>query len=487
MLLGSAVAAAILFLGVRELEAQARDTASLRSEVLADTLAARLSSLPEDTERVAYLEQALSDPGSAAILLDPRGEVLTRSGPAAGDAPLPGPEQVAGALRWGEARARFHSVGVAIASPDGALADPPPERSQRLVVLTRVASTRGREQALLTSLLSFAVLLLGAAGFVAWALARDVHADVLYLRGLIVSMAKESTVGTRPIPVRTIDQVGQLTASFNTLLERFRAAERAYRQDLNEASAYDRDRTEFLAALSHELRTPLNAILGFADVLLSGVDGPLSADSRENLTIVRTSGEHLRSLIDDILALSALESGQFRLSREELNVTSVAQDVVTEARVTADQKEIYLELAELSEGPMTAYADRRRLRQILQNLISNAVKFTSKGGVVVTITREEGHIVITISDTGPGIERDALDAIWSEFSQAGADLVKRQGTGLGLSITRRLVQMHGGTVRVESEVDRGSTFIFTIPIHPGNRSSIDSVVPEVSEPIIREV
>ncbi len=487
MLLGALVTLSILLLGTRELQTRARQAATLHSRVLGEALAARMLESKPGRARAAILDRALSEGNSAGLLLDSEGRVIARAPGGSRDALLPSPLLDQGALRWGQEEARYSVVPLVETKATNKSKSPAKSPSERLVVMTKVDSTPLRQTSLVTSVLSFAALLLGAAGFVAWALARDVHADVLYLRALIVSMAKEATPGTRPIPVRTIDQVGQLTASFNTLLERFRAAERAYRQDLTEANAYDKDRSAFLAALSHELRTPLNAILGFTDVLLSGVDGPLSEDARENLTVVRTSGEHLRSLIDDILALSALESGQFRLSREELDVVSVAQDVVTEARVTADSKGIYLDLVELSGSPLSAYVDRRRVRQILQNLISNAVKFTSQGGVVVTVGRERDDVVITISDTGPGIESAALDGIWTEFSQVGTGVTQRQGTGLGLSITRRLVQMHGGTVDVESTVGHGSTFTITLPLDARRRSSVDGMIENFTDPIIREV
>src|SRR5688572_27947824 len=129
----------------------------------------------------------------------------------------------------------------------------------------------------------------------------------------------------------------------------------------------------------HELRTPLNAIVGFTDVSLGPMEEPLSDEASEHMTIVRTSGKHLRATIDDILALSALESGQFRLCREELDVVQVSSDVVTESVLAADQKSIYLEPTDLSPRPVLAFVDRRRLRQIIQNVVSNAVKFTSQG------------------------------------------------------------------------------------------------------------
>jgi signal transduction histidine kinase len=337
-------------------------------------------------------------------------------------------------------------------------------------------------------MIAFSVILLAAGGFVGFALARDVHADVLYVRDQIVSMAEARTSSqTKAIPVRTIDQVGELTASFNTLVERFQAAERAYRQDLSEAKNFDKDRAAFLAALSHELRTPLNSILGFADVLLNEIDGPLSAEAHENLTVVRTSGEHLRSLIDDILALSALESGEFRLSREQFDLREVAEDVVTEARVTAHGKGLTITLNVAGpHGSTMAYADRRRVRQIFTNLISNAVKFTSRGGVSVRLEKNGDEVITKVSDTGPGIAEEQLEAIFEEFRQADSQSVRRMGTGLGLSITRRLVQMHGGIVRAESHLGKGTTMTVRLPIEEPTYAGSVPKIPVVRDTIIRE-
>src|SRR6478736_2776779 len=157
--------------------------------------------------------------------------------------------------------------------------------------------------------------------------------------------------------------------------------------------AYDRDRSDFLAALSHELRTPLNAILGFTDVLLSEVDGPLSADAQENLSVVRNSGQHLRALIDDILDLSALESGELRLTCKMIDVYSIGQEVVREASIAAEAKK--LEINIVGKRAM-AYADGRRVRQIIGNVVGNAIKFTSRGGVMLRIDPRDGGVTIAI-------------------------------------------------------------------------------------------
>jgi signal transduction histidine kinase len=260
-----------------------------------------------------------------------------------------------------------------------------------------------------------------------------------------------------------VDQVGLLTSAFNLLVDRFTAAERAYRQDLAGAQAYDRDRTAFLAALSHELRTPLNAILGFTDVLLSEVDGPLSHDAHENLTIVRGSGQHLRALIDDILDLSALESGELRLDSRVIEVFPVVAEVVREAEVTAHAKNIAITM---NGKPATAYADPRRLRQIVGNLIGNAVKFTERGGVEVRVDPRDGGVAVSIRDTGPGIAPGEHEAIFQEYWQSLDAERRRTGTGLGLAITRRLVQMHRGFIDLKSELGVGSTFTVVLPARP---------------------
>jgi len=252
-----------------------------------------------------------------------------------------------------------------------------------------------------------------------------------------------------------------LTSAFNLLVDRFTAAERAYRQDLAGALAYDRDRTAFLAALSHELRTPLNAILGFTDVLLSEVDGPLSAEARENLLVVRQSGSHLRSLINDILDLSALETGRLNLQLKKTNLWSIAADVVRESRIAAEAKDLTIEI---QGEAVEAIADQLRIRQVLGNLVSNAVKFTSRGGVVVTVGRSGDHASLSVTDTGPGIARDEQAAVFEEYRQSGDWQARGAGSGLGLAITRRLVRMHGGRIELQSKLGEGSRFSVLLPV-----------------------
>jgi len=435
--LGGLVVLILAYLGVFDFSDHARTADARAREVLGVALAEKLArATPEEAH--SLLDAARHRTEGSFLLLGANDEVLMRV-----DRPRD-PNALANT-----------QVAHLVALPN----------KTKLVIFTPATDTAHARSELIGAIVLFSVIVLSASAFVAWTLARDVHSDILFLRGLIVDMASEGSPEARLIPVRTIDQVGQLTASFNMLLERFYAAERAYRADVERAGAFAKDRSAFLAALSHELRTPLNGILGFTDVLLSELDGPLNEETRENLTIVRTSAEHLRSLIDDVLAFSALEAGEFRLSREELDLFQVASDVVSEAKVTATQKGLRLELIRHDEfGPPIAQADRRRMRQVLQNVVSNALKFTSRGRVTVVVTRRKNDVLISVEDTGPGIAAEDLESIFREFSQASAGTAQRTGTGLGLAITRRLVNLHSGQVEVKSELGRGSTFLISIPV-----------------------
>jgi signal transduction histidine kinase len=441
-------------LGLRELRHEGDAAAHRNSELIAKTLAARLGATAA-AEWPGVLELAALRSGAELVLATEDGQVVSDFSRGVGSADA---IRAFFAARTGETmtklgRARFH-------------AQPLPRPLQRwyLLAFVSVPETPFATSSLIRSVSALTALLIGAAGLVAFALARDVHTDVSFVRRRIAEMGRvKNQPAGRVIPVGSVDQVGLLTSAFNVLVERFAAAERAYRQDLSGALAYDRDRSAFLAALSHELRTPLNAILGFTDVLLSEVDGPLGAEAREGLTVVRHSGGHLRALIDDILDLSALESGELRLSSCAVDVMPIAGDVVREARVAAAAKGLTLTL---KGAAAVAWADERRIRQILGNIIGNAVKYTEIGRVDVRVTSAPDAVVVTVSDTGPGIARQDHEAIFQEYWQSTAARVRRAGTGLGLAIARRLVAMHGGRIELDSEIGKGSTFRIVLPLEP---------------------
>ena len=451
-LLGLVAAMTFGWMGVTELRSRSDANATLTARVLGETLAARLRALPS-AERGIVLERAARRAGVELLLADSRGTPIV-------DATIrtPSRSSVVELLVRGQGTAttQLGRVRYAVVPVVGA------HDVLSLIALVPAPDPPPDVGPLLTSLLVLVMLLVGAAVLVALALARDVHADVDFVRQRIehMSLADIAPFGWQ-IPLRSIDKVGELIHAFNELVSRFTEAEKHYRQDLDRALSYDQDRSAFLAALSHELRTPLNAILGFSDVLLSEVDGPLSADARENLEIIRTSGRHLASLIDDILDLSALESGQLRLTQAYVDVYAIAESVVREAQVTAQGKGLTLRLL---GSTSIAFADPRRVRQIIGNVLGNAVKFTQSGHISVEVTQPRpSSTTIVVTDTGPGIAPSEQVAIFEEYRQAGEERVKRAGTGLGLAITRRLVNMHHGRIRLDSAVGKGSTFTITLP------------------------
>jgi signal transduction histidine kinase len=229
----------------------------------------------------------------------------------------------------------------------------------------------------------------------------------------------------------------------------------------------NKHKSEFLANMSHELRTPLNAIIGFSEVLLERMFGELNDKQDDYLKDIHSSGRHLLTLINDILDLSKIEAGRMELDVSTFDVAGTIHNALTLVRERGLKHSIAFGV-DLDPALGEVAADERKLKQILLNLLSNAVKFTPDGGRVdVTARREPGQVVIAVRDTGIGIAPADRDAVFEEFRQVASDYTKKQeGTGLGLALTKRFVELHGGRIWLESEPGRGSTFTFTIPIHP---------------------
>jgi signal transduction histidine kinase len=450
--LGTFAAVAFAILGFSTLNSHSDVNSLQQARTTAAILAERLRIIPLE-QRGVVIERAARRAGVELLLVDTDGSILVD-----GTIRPPTREQIVNMLvnETGHTQTQLGRVSFATAPVRT------PRELSSLLVFTRAPKPPAPAVPMVTSLGLLSSLLIGAAMLVAYWLARNVHADVDYVRARIGAMsARETEPLGQTIPVRSTDVVGVLTSAFNELASRFSAAEKRYRQNLQRTLAYDRDRGAFLAALSHELRTPLNAILGFTDVLLAEVDGPLSNEAREDLTIVHASGRHLAALIDDILDLSAIESGQLRLTQTHVDVLDVAEAVVREIQVTADNKGLTLEL-DGAHAP--AWADQRRLRQILNNIIGNAVKFTQQGKVSVHVSRSAGNTTaVAVTDTGPGIAPTEQAAIFEEYRQSGEQRWRRTGTGLGLAISRRLIEMHGGSIALESALGTGSTFTVILP------------------------
>jgi signal transduction histidine kinase len=248
------------------------------------------------------------------------------------------------------------------------------------------------------------------------------------------------------------------------LFKELQARNRDIEDKSRQLEVASRHKSEFLANMSHELRTPLNAIIGFSEVLSDRMFGELNEKQDEYLKDIHASGQHLLSLINDILDLSKVEAGRMELELTEFNLPATLDDALTLVRERGGRHGIALHAA-VDEGIDRVQADERKIKQVLLNLLSNAIKFTPEGGRIdVRALRGEGTIEVSVSDTGVGIAPEDQDAIFEEFRQVGTAAKKVEGTGLGLALSRKFIELHGGRIWVQSQVGAGSTFTFTIPV-----------------------
>jgi signal transduction histidine kinase/HAMP domain-containing protein len=226
----------------------------------------------------------------------------------------------------------------------------------------------------------------------------------------------------------------------------------------------NRLKSEFLASVSHELRTPMNAIIGYTKLMLDGLDGELTAQQQTDLFRVAQAADNLLGLINGLLDLAKIEAGKMELNVEEVNITDVTDEALELVRPRADEKGLQVRSL-IPAGLPNVWADRARVRQVLANMLANAVKFTERGSVSVSASAAEGWVTVSVADTGVGITPEAQAYVFDEFRQADSSTTRRYGgTGLGLAISKRLVTLHGGRIWVDSEVGKGSTFHFTLPI-----------------------
>jgi signal transduction histidine kinase len=224
-------------------------------------------------------------------------------------------------------------------------------------------------------------------------------------------------------------------------------------------------KSQFLANMSHELRTPLNAILGYAELLVDGIYGVLPEKAQGVLERVQDNGKHLLALINDVLDLAKIEAGQLTLTLEDYNLPEVVKSVVTATEPLATAKGLKFAAIVQADLP-TAHGDARRVSQVLLNLVGNAIKFTDEGEVEIRALAANGQFVLTVRDTGPGIVDADQERIFGEFQQIDNTSTRKQGgTGLGLAIAKRMVELQGGTISVESALGQGSTFRVVLPIH----------------------
>jgi GAF domain-containing protein len=243
----------------------------------------------------------------------------------------------------------------------------------------------------------------------------------------------------------------------------FREIEEKSRQ-LEAASQH---KSEFLANMSHELRTPLNAIIGFSEVLTDRMFGELNEKQEEYLKDIHASGQHLLSLINDILDLSKIEAGRMELELTDFHLPTALDNAMTLVRERATRRGIALHTT-VDERLGHIRADERKIRQVVLNLLSNAIKFTPEGGRIdVGAVPKDGLVEVSVSDTGVGIAPEDQEAVFEEFRQVGTAEKKAEGTGLGLTLCRKFIELHGGRIWVKSQVGVGSTFTFTVPLRGG--------------------
>ena len=316
------------------------------------------------------------------------------------------------------------------------------------------AELRASSAELRNILIAVGVLLLGAVAGVTVPLARRIT-------GQLSDMANTARLITRGAlseraSVRSEDELGMLAAALNEMAQKLNT-------DIEKLQKLERVRSEFLGNVSHELRTPIFAIQGFLETLLDGaIDDP--AVNRDFLEKAHRHAERLNALLHDLIEISRIESGEMKMSFRYLDVRAFLQAMTEEMRGKAEQKNITLTFTGDGGGNDEAYGDRERLRQVMVNLIDNAIKYTDAGGRVgISCRPAADRCEISVQDTGCGIPREHLSRIFERFYRVDRDRSRDVGgTGLGLAIVKHIVEAHGGTMRVESVVGEGSTFTFSL-------------------------
>ena len=351
--------------------------------------------------------------------------------------------------------------------------------------LADIAAEVWKLRATILSAMVTAVLLAVLAG---WLMSRQIEKPIRQLAGASEKVAQGDL--SLSVDVKSSDEIGILAHSFNQMVLSLRKSrdelqqwgkklERRVKQRTADLEQKSRElskanvrleelsqlKSHFLANMSHELRTPLNSILGFSEVLQDKMFGALNEKQEQYVNYVMESGQHLLSLINDILDLSKIEAGKIEIELAELRIGDLLKDSLTMVKEMALKQSVELGL-KLEDDIPEIYADERKVKQIAFNLLSNAVKFTPDGGRVgIEAVKEQEDIRVTVWDTGIGIKEEDKGKLFKEFQQLDSGANKRyQGTGLGLALSKRLVEMHGGRIWVESEPGKGSRFSFTLPI-----------------------
>jgi signal transduction histidine kinase len=309
------------------------------------------------------------------------------------------------------------------------------------------------------------------------------HVDA-YLRKpfLIETMLTDvrQTLERSRIKLERKQLIAQLRESNREIMKNYAMLEHANRRlrDL------DQLKSEFLANIGHELRTPLNSIIGFTELILQGYSGPLSSEQRRQLTMVLNSGNHLLKVLNDVIEVSLLNTGQIVLKNEQVPITALVQEVLHELRSNAEEKHLRL-ITNIEKDLPSCHCSHEKVKLILYNLVDNAIKFSSSGDIAVSVFSASSlshddwrkryvpdhsnsggnYLLVSVQDQGIGIQQKNFDILFDEFRQVDGSLTREyNGTGLGLAISKKLVELYGGRIWLESQIAVGSTFYFTVPL-----------------------
>ncbi len=325
------------------------------------------------------------------------------------------------------------------------------------------------------------LVLLGSSLILAWLVSRYFVGKRVLARLQIVSRyLRSGEVSAKPpqVPVRGDDEIGEMARRVEQFLEdrrqlAERSAELVVARDAAETA--NRSKSVFLANMSHELRTPLNAILGFSSLMRR--EPQLTASQKENLDIINRSGEHLLSLINDVLEMAKIEAGRVQLKISPFDLGSMVRDVVDMMQLRAQEKGLRLLLDQESAFPRFIKGDEARLREVLVNLVGNAIKFTVQGGVTIRLGVRQNarqHLMMEVADTGPGVSPEDQKRLFQPFVQLGK-AGKQKGTGLGLAISRQFAKLMGGVIGVESTLGKGSVFRLDLPVDLATEAEVARV------------
>jgi signal transduction histidine kinase len=350
---------------------------------------------------------------------------------------------------------------------------------QELAVFLPLAPLQDAQRQIVLAIIGAGLILGGLAFAFAYGTARTLTAPLARL----ATAARRIEEGDLAVPVATGSphEIGQLEHSFGSMSSALQVRDTRNDTLVNELRAANvkleelsRLKSEFIANVSHELRTPMNAILGYTDFMLEGLTGPLTEQQEADLNRVRTAAHSLLGIINGLLDLAKIEAGQMDVDPQQFSIGGAAAELIDLLGERARAKGLTLR-SEVDPQLPSVWADPYHVRQVLTNLVGNAVKFTAQGEVVIGATAQGNVVEVVVSDTGEGIAADAQAYIFDEFRQADGSASRRHGgTGLGLAIARRLVWMNGGKIWLKSEPGGGSRFYFTLPTEPRHARAQES-------------